>query len=133
MSFEDPFHPQQTRQHREAGRDSSAPPPTAMSTKLKDVMRALRPEKLGQYFNNFIYRQQQDLRTHPQGAQRFVFKLMFGAQFFYYFGMYFGWNRKKLFFSPSSSLFLILFLSIEYLISERREVIKNALEAAHIH
>jgi hypothetical protein len=105
-----------------------------MSTKLKDVMRALRPEKLGQYFNNFIYRQQQDLRTHPQGAQRFVFKIMFGAQFVYYFGMYFGWNRKNFpIFFFSLSLIVCSFYFSEFLISEKREVIKNALEAAHIH
>jgi hypothetical protein len=66
-----------------------------MSTKIKDVMRALRPEKVSQYFQNFIYRQQKDLRYHPQGPQRFVFKVMFAAQFIFYFSMYFGWNRKS--------------------------------------
>ena len=67
-----------------------------MSTKVKDVLRALRPEKLFEYANNVRYRQQKDLRTHPKGAQRFIFKVMFGAQFIFYFVMYEGWNRKFL-------------------------------------
>mmetsp|Transcript_18585 Transcript_18585/g.19345 ORF Transcript_18585/g.19345 Transcript_18585/m.19345 type:complete len:85 (+) Transcript_18585:60-314(+) len=84
-----------------------------MSTKIKDVIRALRPEKLAEYASDVIVRQRHDLRTHPKGAQRFIFKVMFAAQLAYYSVMFVGWNH--------------------HLINKKRAVIKKALDDAHIH
>lgn len=119
-----------------------------MSTKIKDVIRALRPEKLAEYASDVIVRQRHDLRTHPKGAQRFIFKVMFAAQLAYYSVMFVGWNRKNIFLSLSILLFvcflilililiyffIILYLfHLDHLINKKRAVIKKALDDAHIH
>lgn len=58
------------------------------------LLKALSPAKLQQYARDAFLRQHKDFRNHPRGVQRLIFKIMFGAQFVYYWVNWGTWQSK---------------------------------------
>eukprot|EP00341_Mesodinium_pulex_P003867 CAMPEP_0116895480 /NCGR_PEP_ID=MMETSP0467-20121206/4988_1 /TAXON_ID=283647 /ORGANISM="Mesodinium pulex, Strain SPMC105" /LENGTH=82 /DNA_ID=CAMNT_0004566221 /DNA_START=32 /DNA_END=280 /DNA_ORIENTATION=+ len=76
------------------------------------LLRALAPAKIGQYAREAFVRQHNDLRNHPRGVQRLMFKIMFGAQFIYYWVNYGTWQK--------------------HVINKKRDIQHDALRKAHM-
>lgn len=93
------------------------------------LLRALAPAKIGQYAREAFVRQHNDLRNHPRGVQRLMFKIMFGAQFIYYWVNYGTWQSKEFY-----HLFIqiSLFIIVEHVINKKRDIQHDALRKAHM-